>query len=160
MTVISQAVQDAIQQNLPGAVANEMQAFIEQAKATEAELKRTKDLLTHSNRTITEKNAQLEAHGELAKRETAVAEREKNVQACELVNLQNAAKLEATQALAELKGVKETMGAFLANVTVRTAVQSQVGVPVQGQPGGNGYSPSCGFVVPSTETHVTTETKE
>jgi hypothetical protein len=148
---LSQAVQEAIRANLPGQAAEEMKNFITQAQQTESRLASVTADRDNLRKQLDEKTAILASHQDLAVNKARDAE-------IELIK--RAAAIDTQIARAELAGVKDTMGLFLRNVTVRTSVQEQVGVPVQGSPAGNGYGGSCGMVLRSDDKRETTETKE
>jgi hypothetical protein len=149
---ISQAVQEAIRNNLPGQVADEMRAFIENAQQTEKLLARAQE----QNRTLTDEIGSLEAtlsqHQAVAVRERAVGEREKAAEAKEIELIKLGARMEADVAKAELKGVRETQTQFLANSVVRRTVLENSQELVVGQYN-NGYSQ-----VPPTQTVPTFKT--
>lgn len=155
---LSQAMQDAIRANLPGQVADEMRAFIEKAQTTELELVATKSRLQAVGDQLTAKEAILSQHQEVAVREAAVDKRGKELAAKELELIKKEAAIEAAVAKAELSGVKTSMTAFLANVTIRRNVVESNQAVVQ-QPINGGYQPPP-MTMPLTSSNVTTETQE
>lgn len=159
---ISNELQDAIKQQLPGMFASEMQVFIAQARDDAANVKHLKVRIELQDKEEQRLREQLNAHAELSAREQVLAKREALIQALELELLKKEAKMEANIAIAELTGVKETQDAFLKNVVVRSNVMSSVMKPVEGNPGDptRGICPTSGTLQQANETHFTTETKE
>jgi hypothetical protein len=164
MSTLSQAVQEAIQKDLPGIAANELAQFIKNAERTAELLETTKKhvaVLTEQNNRLTD---DLNKHRSLDEREAELAKREAATQTRELELLRQEAGLAAKIAQAELAGVKDTMGAFLRNTTFRQTVVADVAKPVDGHPGGNGYNGSPGYLTRNPDsrpdTTTTTETTE
>lgn len=157
---ISKDLSEAIQKNLPSMFATEMQGFIQRAKADAAEVENLNKRLKTIESNAELLRATLATHADLATREAALKAAQDKLQAQELELLKREAQTVAAVAQAELEGVKFSMGQFLRNVTVRSNVASSVQKPIEGHPGGNGYSGHGGMLMPATESHVTTETQE
>lgn len=162
MTSLSQAVQEAIKNDLPGLAANELSQFIKQAETTASALKNAESRITAMEIVESQLRAELSKHNSLDARERNLTEITTQQQAKELELLKREAFMEAKIAQAELGGVKYSMESFLRNVTVRSTVISDVAKPVDGIHGGNGYSGSPGYLArdPRPDTHTTTETPE
>jgi len=164
MSQLSQAVQEAIQKDLPGLAAGELKTFIAKAEQTEKELTEARALLVIRNKTIAEQTVQLEQHKALNERQAELNKYSSELQQKELALLKREAVLEAKIATAELNGVKETMDAFLKNTTVRKTVIADVSKPVDGMPSSQYASGSAGTLQRNydgrPDTTTTTETEE
>lgn len=157
---LSQAVQEAIQKDLPGLAANELKTFIAEAEQTKQRLANTMSALEGERNRVKELEATLASHRLLAEREQAVDAAEKKLQKAEIEMLKREAKMEAAVAQSELTGVKDTMAAFLKNPTIRTTVISDVSKPLAGSPGGNGYQGSPGVLARNYDGKPDTTTTE
>lgn len=160
MTTLSQAVQEAIQKDLPGIAANELSTFIKNAENTARELERARSEVSAKADRIERMEATLAVHVELAKREQEVTKREDDIIAKDLALSKREAQLDAKIAQAELGGVKETMNAFLRNVTVRQTIIADVSKPVDGVPGSQYNSGGPGFLARSPNPDTTTKIEE
>ena len=163
MTTLSQAVQEAIQKDLPGLAAHELATFIKNAEADALALVKAKEQLATANTRIAELKEKMDEHLDLDVRRAHLEKVAVDQQAVELALLKREAQLDAQIARAELAGVKDTVGSFLRNVTVRQTVVEDVAKPVVGSPaGGNGYNGSPGYLVRDSrpDTTTTSEFKE
>ena len=122
MSTLSQAVQEAIQKDLPGFVAGELKTFIAQAEQTARDLASVKALLDAERSITANQKKELNQHAELSQREREIAAALAAVQQRELDLLKREAGMDAAVAKAELAGVKDTANMFLRNVTVRQTI--------------------------------------
>jgi len=158
---INESIKKAIQEQLPGAVAEELRVFIEVAQKTERELAAAK-------LNIERKAAELKQHGNLSDRHSRLDQQEAEqtkradeLQAKELALLKIEAKLAAAVSKAELAIFREVTGMFLKNRIIRESTIGMVPVAQDATPGMPGY----GCVTPAMVTqnsisaHTTKETE-
>lgn len=162
---LTKEMEALVAQHLPQMAAGQMTEFIAQAKKDAADLRELKAKLEnteHQLKDYHEKASTVEQTRRLCedrtiKLEAAVKKLRNEELALDLAKN----KLVADVAIAELKGVKETMGLFLKNVTVRSNVIETVGIPVAATPpsSGNQYG-SPAFVHQQSQNSFKTEEKE
>lgn len=164
MTELTKDIELLVTQHLPALAANELAAFIEQAKIDKRVLEITKNDLEIAKQEVKELRARSNIVEQAAR--TAAAQKEENdnrakelaTKAAELDAARN--KLVADVAMAELKGVKDTMSQFLRNTTVRSNVTESVGIPVPGATGTGNYAGTPGFVQQAAQNRSTTTEQE
>ena len=161
---LTQEMQALINSHLPQMAANQMAEFIAQAKQDADDLKKTQANLENAEHHLKEYRARHSMIEEVSrangKRTTELDARDKKLYADEMALDLAKNKLVADVATAELKGVKDTTSLFLRNVTVRTNVTESVGIPVAGNPGGNGYQGSPGYVADKTQSRFESKEQE
>lgn len=134
MTILSAAVQQAIQADLPGMVATELKDFIAKAEKDAQNVQRLTEQLANSESKVSELRSVIQKHLELDTREAEIEKQTNALFEKELSLLRREAFMDAKTAQAELQGVKETTSQFLRNVTFRENVIADVSKPVEGSP--------------------------
>lgn len=156
---ISQDIQDAISNNLPGLAAEELKKFINKAQETERMLAGSNSELAAARDKLASLQKKLDEHRTIDEREQDAKTREQAVRTKELDLEVREAKLVASSALAELKGVKETTNLFLRNTVIHNNVTESVPVAVPHTPPGVGYNtqgqPAMVMTHPATSSTTT-----
>jgi hypothetical protein len=162
MTALSESVQKAIKDGLPGMVAGELSDFITQAERTARALEEAKQRIKTLEETNEQQREALNKHAAYEVRERELAKIAAEQRETELTLLRREAQLDAKIAQAELAGVKDTQAAFLRNVTVRQTVISDASKSVAGSAGGNGYTGTPGYLARNSDGRpdTTTSTQE
>ena len=152
---LNQDIEKLIAENLPLIAATSLQDFIVQAKADKIRLDKAETEMQLANEQIEDyrkKTATVEQTRRIMDKQIETNEaKEKQLAIIESNLVLLSHKLTADIAMAELKGVKETMAQFLRNPVVRTTVMENVAVPVTG----SGHS--MGFVHQGTQSSTKTE---
>lgn len=160
MTDINIAIAKLIKDNLPEAVALEMAKYLDTAKNAITE----NDSLKKSNEAYSTQNALLSQQvSDLKLRENKVNDTEKNLKCLELKLknfelelLKKEAAIEARVSDASKDATLDVVRLFLQNNTIKTNIQKNVGVPVQGMPANQYNSGTAGFVVSSLDSEFST----
>lgn len=160
MTDINIAIAKLIKDNLPEAVALEMAKYLDTAKNAITE----NALLKKANETYSTQNAFLSQQvSDLKLRENKIDDTEKDLKFFELrlknfelELLKKEAAIEARVSDASKDATLNVVSLFLQNNTIKTNIQKNVGVPVQGMPANQYSSGSAGFVFPSFDSESST----
>lgn len=120
---------------------NAINALKAQASELETQLKQADYRLEHQQNTIQELRSEIRTlEGTIASQNTALDQQATRLKSAESI------QREGMEAKAELKGFVSAMQMVFRPSVVRESIQKQVPVPVEGNPGGNGYSPTSGYV--------------
>lgn len=157
---LNEAVMNAIQANLAGAVAGELKTYIADAEKLKEKLTNLEINYNASLDRVSSLDKKLAEYRALDEYSSDLDRRAKELTDKELTLLKREASMDAKEAVAELSGYKACVSQFLKLPKVRTDVLSNVSKPVEGHPGGNGYSPTPGYLIPTNENHTTTRTEE
>lgn len=153
------AIDKAISEHLTGAMAGELKVYLEQVETTKAALEKLQENHEYTSQENRDLRAKLSRYEALDKRRAELDSRAADLDKRDLQLEHDTAKNAVAVAQAELKGFREVIGLVFRNTSVHNNITRRVGVPVEGNRGGNGYGSSPGFVVPSDETESTTTTQ-
>lgn len=157
---LSDAVSKAIQENLNGMVAAELQAYLTEAEAVKKERDGLRALLAAAKEMIVGYNAKDGQYDDMQRGLKNLADERAKFQAEQLKFSHVKAEHPTAVALAEMQGFKEAVNLFLRVPTIRTATTKDVGVPIDGVSGSQHGSGSVGYVSRSVDTMIETKTEE
>lgn len=160
---VSEAVQAALQKDLPNMVGEELRAFIEQAQKNERELEMLRQRCIQRDEEIEEKNEKLAKHRSFDEKLSEIASREKKLAEAEIDLLRKTVENKAVIAEEKLKTGMEIMGLALRNVEIRRHAFGNDAVAVPATPAGTQYPGSQGanaFAATVPTSSTVTETQE
>lgn len=132
-----------------------VEALREKAVSLEVALERTRNTLDDRNAELIRLRSEAATKDQLlmewGARERSLVAREKDADKAIYDS-------EKHQAVANVW--QQAMSMVFKPAAIRTEIQRQVAVPVEGHPGGHGYSPTGGFVTTHPETETTTTSQE
>jgi len=160
IAAVQSEIQDAIAKHLPSQVGEVLRSELDQLAKLRTELfnerTKSKDYLAK----LTEAKATLENISDreikVAARESLVTDREKAVLDIEHKHALLQKDVEVQKIITQ--NMREMVGLIFASPTFRTVQTGSVPISVPGSSGGNGYSPSAGYVT-NHPTSMTTDVK-
>jgi hypothetical protein len=156
---LEQEVHEAITRHLPSTVGDTLRQQLERLGTAEAQLKAKTEELTRAKDDLKFAKAEIAKYEQLRhhldERAKTLDTREQAVHSRELEVLKREIKCEADVANAKADTTMRMFETVFKNRQVRTEVTRNVAIPVEGCPGGNGYSAYGGSVQNANETETT-----
>lgn len=155
---ISAEMKAALQQQLPVMFAKEMDEFLKLAARDAATVIDQRAIIRNLEADNESLRAKVRVQEALDAQANDIKVKTQDLAKRELELLTANVKNQVEVVTANNSGYKEAVNAFLKLPTIRTDITAQVSKPVEGHPGGNGYSGSPGTLLQSTDTTTTTHT--